>query len=610
MTARDTNEIFRTVVRTDSDVLALRRKAREAAERVGLDAQDQVRVATALSEVGRHASASGGGTVSGTVRQGAQGSVLVITVTTTLVMPVDGPVSEGGVAAARRLLDRVEVTLGPPTEVVLSKGLPERVSHGSIEAVRAALDSVHPPDAVAEMRAQNAELVRTLDALTDESRKLEVANAELAQLNDELEETNRGVLAMYHQLSDELEETNTGVVALYAELDERGRQLSAANEAKTRFLRNVSHELRTPVNSILGLVSLLADSPLDGEQHRQVSFLQDSAAALLRLVNELLDLARAESGRQAVEVTDVDLVALLDELHGTLEPLARDGVRLEIEPPPRQRLRSDRNLLARVLRNLLTNAVKFTDQGHVRLTVSEQGDRVLFAVEDTGLGIEPEHLSTVFEEFFQIPNRLQPTVRGTGLGLPYARRTAEALGGTLDVTSTVGQGSTFTLALPVAGPSPSAAGDLLETGQRDEHVLPTPAVPAADDGTPVAEHILVVDDDDAYRAVVMDLVRDMAGRTTEAATVKDAVKIACETGPDVVVLDVRMPDLDGVEGLVRLRAFRPGYPVVLMSSAPPPPLPPGSQDVPFLSKAALDRSKLRTALRAALGSSGGEAVQR
>jgi signal transduction histidine kinase len=591
-------ELLKVVVRTDSDVLALRRAGRHVAERLGLDAQDQVRVATALSEVGRSAAATNGGSAVVAVRQDVGHSALVITVSTAFAMRVDGPVADGGVPAARRLLDDVDVHPGPPTEVILTKPLPARVTGGSLLAVRAALDASHRNDAVAEMRAQNAELVRMLDALTESKEALERANTDLARVNAELEETNRGVLAMYRQLSDELEETNSGVVALYAELDERGRQLASANEAKTRFLRNVSHELRTPVNSILGLVSLLGDTPLDDDQRRQVGFLDDSAAALLGLVNELLDLARAESGRQEVELTTVDLVGLVEELRGTTQPLLRPGVRLETPPPHPARIRSDQELLARVLRNLLTNAVKFTEHGRVRLAVAEHDDHVRFTVEDTGLGIPPEHLSSVFEEFVQIPNRLQPSARGTGLGLPYARRTAATLGGSLTVTSAPGEGSAFTLELPLDGPRDAP-------GAEDPASVAVPADGGTGgDGQLLAGRVVVADDDAAYRAVVVDLLRGSVEHVAEAATVAQAQELVRGPAPDAVVLDVRMPDVDGLAGLARLRAEHPGLPVVLMSSASPPRLPPGAERVVFLPKAELDRTTLRAALRDVL--SGGE----
>ncbi|NHT19132.1 response regulator [Cellulomonas sp. IC4_254] len=374
---------------------------------------------------------------------------------------------------------------------------------------------------------------------------------------------------MYTQLSDELEETNSGVVALYAELDERGRQLAAANDAKTRFLRSVSHELRAPVNSILGLASLLADGDLDADQRVQVGYLDASARALLGMVNELLDLARAESGRQHVRRVRVDLPAMLAELAGTVRPLLRPEVELRVEVTADLVLHTDPELLERVLRNLLTNAVKFTESGAVTLRAGRAADgrTVVIAVEDTGLGIAREHLDEVFEEFFQVPNRLQPSVKGTGLGLPYARRVAEALGGSLEVASEVGEGSTFTLTL-----------------ERTD--------------VPTLGRVLVVDDEEPSRVVLRGLLADAAAEVLEARDGAEALAALAPPAalPDVVLLDVRMPGTDGPATLAALRSDprTAGLPVVLMSSAEPP-----DADAPFLDKAQLDAAGLARALRAA-----------
>lgn len=431
---------------------------------------------------------------------------------------------------------------------------------------------------------------------------LRTHNAALALRIADLEETNKAVLAMYRQLADELEETNSGVVALYAELDERGRQLLAANEAKTRFLRNVSHELRTPVNSILGLTSLLADSRLDAEQSVQVGFLQDSAANLLSLVNELLDLARAESGRQEVTITSVDLGEVLDELRGTTAPLLREGVILEIPEPEPRTLRTDSRLLRHVLRNLLTNAVKFTDSGFVRLTATEEpgaahGEEargwLRIDVQDTGLGIEADQLDRVFEEFHQVPNRLQPSVRGSGLGLPYALRTTETLGGTLEVVSTPGEGSTFTVRLPLAA-----------DGDADDAEPGTPAQLSEGAPAPLVGRVLVVDDDDVFRTVVVDLLRGSAREVTQAASAREALAVARAAVPDVVLLDVRLPDVDARAGVRRLRKQHPGVPVVRMSSGPPPAALTPDDDVPFVAKADVSRARLRAVLRQVLPTAG------
>jgi signal transduction histidine kinase len=190
-----------------------------------------------------------------------------------------------------------------------------------------------------------------------------------------------------------------------------------------------------------------------------VQLISTSAEDLLRLVNELLDLAKAESGRLEVAVDDVDLAALFDELRGTTAPLVtRPGVALVVEPPRGVTgFRTDRTLLRHLLRNLLSNAVKFTESGSVTMTAEAGPDAtVTFRVRDTGVGIAEADQAKVFEEFFQVRGRLQSSVTGSGLGLPFARRVCRILGGDLRLASAPGQGTTFSFALPLAGPEPEA----------------------------------------------------------------------------------------------------------------------------------------------------------
>ncbi|KZM78666.1 ATP-binding protein [Cellulosimicrobium sp. I38E] len=562
-----------TQLRSDSDVIALRRAGREICHRLGLDTQDQVRVATALSEIGRSAVASGTADVVVGVLPGLPQATLRAEIVAGTPFLVEGDSSDGGIPAARRLVRGLEVD-PTGTRVLLTKSLPAtaRTDEATLAAVRRSTAAAHVADAVDELRVQNAELVRTLDELTRQQE-------EQRRLNVELEETNRGVLAMYDQLSSELEETNTGVVALYAELDERGRELAAANEAKTRFLRNVSHELRSPVNSILGLTSLLVDSHLDGEQTQQVGFLRESAATLLTLVDELLDLARAEAGHEDVAPSRVDVAELLDELRGTTLPVVRPGVALRTVAATGLVLVTDRRLLSRVLRNLLTNAVKFTDHGEVVLRAEADGEVVRFDVHDTGLGIPADQLDAVFEEFVQVPNRLQPTVRGTGLGLPYARRTSEALGGTLVATSRPGEGSVFTLRLP------SLSVD---------DAVPQDARPEPDEADGGLGHVLVVDDDRAYASVVSSMLRDDAARVSVAHDASHALALLHDGAADVALLDVCLPGTDGLTLRSTIQGLYPATATVLMSSAPAPA---GIGDAPFLAKSGIDRDRLVATLR-------------
>lgn len=257
------------------------------------------------------------------------------------------------------------------------------------------------------------------------------------------------------RLNRELEDTNRGVVALYAELDERAEQLRRANELKTRFLSNVSHELRTPLNSVLALSRLLldrADGDLGSEQERQVSLILSSASNLLEMVNDLLDLAKVEAGRIETKLELFTVADLFAGLRGALKPLlSSDAVDLLFEADSDLPLLwTDEAKVAQILRNFISNALKFTEQGEVRVRASHDAERgqVVFAVSDTGIGIEAENHERIFEEFVQIQSRLQLRGKGTGLGLPLSRKLAELLGGAVDVDSTLGRGATFYLRIP------------------------------------------------------------------------------------------------------------------------------------------------------------------
>ncbi|PFG44625.1 signal transduction histidine kinase [Isoptericola jiangsuensis] len=567
-----TTVLLTTRLHGDGDLIALRRSGREAARALGLDTHAQVRLATALSEVGRAALPDGPVDVQVVVAAQGTAAWLRSELVASAPLTTDGPAATGGVPAARRLVDLLDVEDGGRA-VTLGMELPARFHAEDLADLGRSLGFGHDESAIDELRAQHAELLRAHDELRAQREDLRRRNAALAR-------SQADVQAMYAQLSAELEETNSGVVALYGELDERGRELAAANEAKSRFLRNVSHELRTPVNSILGLTSLLAESRLDPVQAEQVGFLSDSAGTLLTLVDELLELARAEAGHLDVQPTVIDLAELFEELRGTTAPLVRDGVALVVDDPTGTTLVSDRRLVARIVRNLLTNAVKFTEQGSVRLTAAAAGDDVVVTVRDSGVGIPTEHLESVFEEFVQVPNHLQPGVRGTGLGLPYARRTAEALGGTLVATSEPGRGSTFTLTLPTGPAGPSTASG---------------SVPVLAPGVTLG-NVLVVDDDRAFGAVVAGLLRDVATQVSLAHDADHALALLRDDHADAVVLDVRMPGIDGVTLLTRLRAEVPRLPAVLMSSGPAPDLPPELAGTPFVPKSGLDRAALLAVL--------------
>ena len=281
--------------------------------------------------------------------------------------------------------------------------------------------------------------------MSESSDETERLRAELAARDGELA-----------RLRTELAETNSGVLALYAELETQAEALRRASDLKSSFLSNVSHELRTPIASVINLSRLLLDEELGGgklepEQKRQVGFIARAGETLLELVNSLLDLARIEAGRMEVLVRPILVAEVLATLRGMFRPLVtRQSVALIIEEPAASlAMRSDEGKLAQILRNLVGNALKFTERGEVRLTTIAEGEWVTFTVSDTGIGIPAEHLERVFQEFEQVANPLQAAAKGVGLGLPLSRSLAELLGGSLTVTSAPGTGSQFALRLPL-----------------------------------------------------------------------------------------------------------------------------------------------------------------
>jgi signal transduction histidine kinase len=269
-------------------------------------------------------------------------------------------------------------------------------------------------------------------------------------------------------LNAELAETNKGVLALYAELDDNAVQLRHASELKSRFLSYMSHEFRTPLGSIRSLARLLLDrmdGPLTAEQEKQIRFIQTSAAELTELVNDLLDLAKIEAGRITISPAWFEMVDLFAALRGMFKPiLTNDAVTLTLdEPRGVTRVYTDDKKLSQILRNFISNALKFTQHGEVRVSAVGEGGFVTFSVSDTGIGIAPEHHAAIFEDFVQVDSPIQKRLRGTGLGLSLSRKLAELLGGRVAVDSELGKGSTFSVTIPLrfeaaAPPERPAAG--------------------------------------------------------------------------------------------------------------------------------------------------------
>ncbi len=534
--------ILTVKITSEPDVVLARQRARQLARLVGFDAQDQTRIATAVSEIARNAYVyAGGGHVEFLIEGQTAPQLFAVRVVDQgpgiphldVVLSGQYQSSTGmglGLVGARRLMDVFDVdsTPGCGTTVVMRKLLPRRtplVTAAGLPSLLDALAATRSDDPLTEVRSQNQELLRTLDELR--RRQLE-----LARLNGELEDTNRGV------------------VALYAELDEKADHLRRADELKSRFLSNMSHEFRTPLNSILALSRILlagSDGPLTAEQARQVQFVRKAADELLELVNDLLDLAKVEAGKIVVRPGEFTVDRLFGALRGMLRPLLLNPA-LDLvfddagDLPP---VVSDESKVSQILRNFLSNALKFTERGEIRVGARVEGSRITFTVRDTGIGIAPEDQETIFKEFNQLDHPLQRRVRGTGLGLPLSRRLAELLGGHVGVESTVGVGSTFSLTLPLVY-VPAAPGAAADVATRD------PYVEWRTD--PGRIPILVVDDAAETLLLYQGFVRGTGFELVPARTVPEARQLLKTVRPAAIVLDIPPTGEDGWAFLAELKS--------------------------------------------------------
>ena len=330
--------------------------------------------------------------------------------------------------------------------------------------------------------------------------------------------------------SRELEESNRGVIALYSELDEKADSLRRTSEVKSRVVSNVSHEFRTPLNSILGLTRLLlshVDGTLNPEQEKQLGFILRSATELSELVNDLLDLSKMESGKIRLHATRFDAADLFAALRGMSRPLlSRTAVQLVFDDPEGlPTLETDEGKVSQVLRNLVSNALKFTERGEVRVSAKRDGDRIVWTVADTGVGIAEENLEKVFEEFTQIENPLQRFTKGTGLGLSLSRKLAELLGGSLTAEGKLGEGAKFSLSIPIVHPEVQSMQSLTQR---------------ASDLDPGRAPVLVVEDDRQTLFLYEKYLAGAGFQVMPARSIDDARAILLKQRPAAIVLDIML----------------------------------------------------------------------
>ncbi|GAA5235721.1 response regulator [Verticiella sediminum] len=443
-----------------------------------------------------------------------------------------------------------------------------------------------------ELRVSNEELEERSRALQESQARLEAQQVDLEHSNVRLEEHTQ-----------DLERQKQRLLAVQQELAESAVQLEAASQYKSQFLANMSHELRTPLNSSLILSKLLMDNKsgnLSDEQVRYARTIHSSNADLLNLINDILDLSRVEAGHIEVELETVPMSQLLKPLEMLFLPQAAEkGLQFRIEQTVTapQSMTTDTQRLQQILKNLLANAIKFTESGSVRLGVSaDDGARVRFDVEDTGIGIPEGQQEAVFDAFRQADGTTRRKYGGSGLGLAISREFAELLGGEVTVRSVPGRGSTFSLVVPVvstphppaaAAPSTPQAQMAAAAVARAQAAAASPVPPAAPPAPPAAapaapasrpapRHedvfslgrvspddrdnrqrgdrlILVIEDDAAFARILYDLAHELDFDCVHAPTAGEGVQLARELRPCGILLDMGLPDNSGLSVLEQLK---------------------------------------------------------
>lgn len=453
------------------------------------------------------------------------------------------------------------------------------------------LDQIAQPVGVALRSARyRTELQELLEATQRQSEELQVQSEELRVSNEELEEQGRALkesAVRLEQQQVELEQTNSqleeqaqllevqrdDLAKSTAAVERKAQELEQASRYKSDFLANMSHELRTPLNSLLILSKLLGDNPdgnLTDEQAKYARTIESSGNDLLNLINDILDLSKIEAGHIEIRSEAVAVERLVSNMRRTFDPIANErglAFAVEIAPGAAGTIGTDRQRLEQILKNLLSNAFKFTEKGSVTLRIEPAGDeRVALSVVDTGIGISPEQQKAIFDAFRQADGSISRRYGGTGLGLSISRELARLLGGAITLTSTPGTGSSFTVTIPVGidaagvtprpepAPLPAAAPAEPMAAPVLRRAVPLTAVDDDRDRLEDARRLLlVVEDDQSFAGIVRDLAREAGFQCLVAGTAEEALDLARRHGPHAIVLDLGLPDQSGLSVLDRLK---------------------------------------------------------
>lgn len=522
--------LLRSEIRTENDIVTARSRTRQIASYLKIDKQEEIRLATAVSEMARNVyQYAKKGSIEYRlelkkdkcwfmveIRDNGPGIKQIQTIMDGRYVSPEG--MGVGIVGSQKLVEEFQLkTSENGTQVILGKVVPLRISLMSAKELTKLIDSfvvTHTQDAVEEIQKQNQEILLTLQALNEKKD-------ELSRLNKELEETNRGVLA------------------LYAELDEKAESLRKANESKTSFLSDMTHEFRSPLNSILSISQILLQDTKESknpDHEKQINFIIKAARGLSDLVNDLLDIAKIEAGKIPVRVQDFSLNELFGTMRGLYRPLnINPKVELEIdELNLDMKIKTDEAKLTQILRNLITNGLKYTEEGKVRLTAKKSDKQVEFTVSDTGIGIPEDQLENIFYEFYQVEHPLQSKQKGTGLGLPLTRKLSNLLGGSISVESKLGKGTTFHVKIPLQYQGPEIAN--YQPIEKEINPL-----------LPKLRKLLVIDDEELRRDEIKNLLKNDSIELRECINGQEGLKAARDWKPDLIILDLVMPVMDGYD---------------------------------------------------------------
>ncbi|MES3036847.1 MAG: ATP-binding protein [Bdellovibrionota bacterium] len=563
--------IFKMQIRFEPDIVTARQRARSIAEIVKLDRQDQARLATAVSELARNIfQYAKTGRVEFFISYGISQKLYVIlsdagpgisSIDKILSGNYVSPSGMGvGITGSRKLMDFFQVeTNAQGTTIAIGKDIPQRImpmTKNDVANIALSLSRNESENPFEEIQRQNQDLLRILEQLT-------ASEAELSQVNRELAETNRGV------------------VALYAQLDEKAKSLEiahqdaqAANEAKTRFLSNMSHEIRTPLGIVQGFADLALNPEItDSERKSYLETIKRNSQNLTKLIGEVLDLAKIEAGKIEIERTTFSLPDMISEITSALGPQADSkGVMLtftsEILSP--EFVNTDHVRLRQIFMNLVGNALKFTEKGKVEIltrSIIKSTDSVDHTVEilisDTGIGLTPEQQERIFKPFVQADSSTTRKYGGTGLGLDLSKRLAQAMGGDLILhESTSGKGSTFLFSFNTTAIEQDRFSVVIESLGKMHSESNNPVRKDALTGA----RILVVDDSLDNQMLISHFLKVTGATIDLASDGIEAVAKALAGTFDIILMDVQMPNMDGYDATKAIRLKNSEVPIIALTA--------------------------------------------